>query len=90
MPRMTTKTIMQRISEAHSHAEIGRATGFPYQRAGEWVKRGFPDWRAIRSLEPLLPDGVTVEDLYLEAEAMYGKRGRRAGARPAETQPAGR
>lgn len=90
MPGMTTKTIMQRISEKHSHAEIGRVTGFPYQRAMEWAKRGFPDWRAIRSLEPLLPEGVTLEELYLEAEAMYGKRGRKAGARPAEARAGGR
>lgn len=44
--------------------------GWPvYQEVQTWVRRGWASPHHILKLRPVLPDGVSVEDLFAEAES---------------------
>lgn len=53
-----------------------------YQEVQRWVRRGWASPMQIFRLEPLLPDGMTVRDLYADREAATAERSRADAATP--------
>ena len=49
-----------------------------YQEIQRWVKRGWASPMHILRLEPLLPDGITVRDLYEDRERAGASESREA------------
>lgn len=73
-PAMSTKPLsaIQRLVDFHDGptkvaALIG--DGFAYQHVQQWVTRGWASPLHFQRLEPYLPDGMTLRDLYADLEA---------------------
>jgi hypothetical protein len=46
----------------------------PYQRLQEWVGRGWASPLQFLRLEPLLPEGLTIRDLYADIVAVKSRK----------------